>query len=430
MSYSSKARRAAPYRHTGRRSRPGGSPLMSALFFPAAILYHELLLRAFDRSTPFFDLALLRILLFSLAAGLLLFLILDLLPWKPAARIAGGVMLGLGAVLFCVERGCRATFNLYYGLGFMGGMAGDVTGDFGSTVASVVLGLIPFILLSFVPLAAYVLLRNMVFQEEGQESLTRIILAVGLVIFQLGGWALSAFGAQAKYYTYEYTANVSIPHFGVVTSLRLELEYAVAGIPAPGRIHRPGGDPRPHGNGEPGSLRRSLGGSLLRSGPEACPHRAQYAGYRLQRPGGIRVQPDHPEHPPVSGQPHSLGEEPVYRNVQGEEPDPAHRRGLLPLRHRPGADPHPVQAHPRRVCVQQLLPAGLDPVHLRRRVRRHHRHHPQLGERRAGRQRQRGHRHAQHPGQAVRRPGVRRPRVAQPHLHLLRPGQVPGQLRL
>ena len=26
---------------------------MSALFFPVAILYHELLLRAFDRSTPF-----------------------------------------------------------------------------------------------------------------------------------------------------------------------------------------------------------------------------------------------------------------------------------------------------------------------------------------------------------------------------------------
>ena len=49
-----------------------------------------------------------------------------------------------------------------------------------------------------VPLAVYVLLRNMVFQEEGQENLTRIILAVGLVIFQLGGWALSAFGAQVR----------------------------------------------------------------------------------------------------------------------------------------------------------------------------------------------------------------------------------------
>ena len=253
MSYPSKGRRAAPYRHTGRRSRSGGSPLMSALFFPAAILYHELLLRIFDRSTPFFDIALLRILLFSAAAGLLLFLLLDLLPWKSASRIAGGVILGLGTVLFCVERGCRATFNLYYGLGFMGGMAGDVTGDFGSTVVSVILGLIPFILLSFVPLIAYILLRNMVFQEDGQENLTQIILAVGIVIFQLGGWALSAFGGQARYYTYEYTANVSIPHFGVMTSLRLELEYAVAGIPTPplSEFIDPVDTPAPTGTGSP-----------------------------------------------------------------------------------------------------------------------------------------------------------------------------------
>ncbi len=224
-------RRAAPYRHTGRRSM--GSPLLSILFFPAAILYHELLLRAFDRSTPFFDLALLRILLFSAAAGLLLFLLLDLLPWRKAARIAGGVVLGLGTVLFCVERGCRATFNLYYGFAFMGEMAGNVAGDFGSTVVQVVLGLIPFILLSFVPFAAYILLRQTVFQEEGQEMAARIILAAALVVFQAGGWALSAFGAEANYYTYEYTANTSIPHFGLVTTLRLELEYAVLGVPIP-----------------------------------------------------------------------------------------------------------------------------------------------------------------------------------------------------
>lgn len=250
MSYSRKGKRAAPYRHTGRRS--AGSPLMSALFFPAALLYHELLLRVFDRSTPFFDIALVRLLLFSLAAGLLLFLILDLLPWKGAARIAGGVVLGLGTVLFCVERGCRATFNLYYGLGFMGGMAGDVAGDFGSTVASVILGLIPFILLSFVPLAAYILLRQMVFQEDGQENLTRIILAAGMVIFQLGGWALSAFGGASSYYTYEYTANVSIPHFGVVTSLRLELEYALLGTPAPPLpVIDPVDTPSPAGSGAP-----------------------------------------------------------------------------------------------------------------------------------------------------------------------------------
>ena len=38
--------RSAPPRHRGRRVN--GSPLLSILFFPAAILYHELLLRAFE----------------------------------------------------------------------------------------------------------------------------------------------------------------------------------------------------------------------------------------------------------------------------------------------------------------------------------------------------------------------------------------------
>lgn len=217
--------------YTGRRSI--GGPALPALFFPAAVLYHELLLRAFDRSTPFFDLALLRILLFSAAAGLLLSLILDLLPWKTAGRIAGGVLLGLGAVLFCVERGCRATFNLYYGIGFMGGMAGDVAGDFGSTVVEVVLGMIPFILLSFVPLAAFLVLRGSVIPDEGSELPIRIILAALLVACQLTAYLLSVLGPVKSYYTYEFSANAAVPHFGLLTAARLELEYAVAGTPAP-----------------------------------------------------------------------------------------------------------------------------------------------------------------------------------------------------
>ena len=54
--------------YTGRRNV--GGPVLSIAFFPAAILYHELLLRAFDRDSTFFDLALLPTLLFSVAAGL------------------------------------------------------------------------------------------------------------------------------------------------------------------------------------------------------------------------------------------------------------------------------------------------------------------------------------------------------------------------
>ena len=228
MNYFNWKRGYTPYRHTGRRT---GSPLLSALFFPAVILYHELLLRLFDRGTAFFDLALLRVLLFSAAAGLVIFFLLDLLPWRRAARIAGGVVIGLGAVLLCVERGCRATFGIYYGVSFMGGMAGDVAGDFGSTVIQVVLGLIPFILLSFVPLAAFILLRQSVIPDQGQDTPVRIIIAAVLVACQLTAYLLSILGPAKSYYTYEFTANTAIPHFGLLTSVRLELEYAVVGVP-------------------------------------------------------------------------------------------------------------------------------------------------------------------------------------------------------
>ncbi len=217
--------------YTGRRNV--GGPVLSIAFFPAAILYHELLLRAFDRDSTFFDLALLPTLLFSVAAGLLLGLILDLLPWSTPSRITGGVLLGLGTVLLCVERGCRSTFGVYYGVTFMGGMAGDVAGGFGSTVLSVALGLIPFILLALVPMAAFILLRHRIIQEEAHDMPVRIILAAVLVACQLTAYLISTLGPSKTYYTYEFTANSSIPHFGLLTSVRLELEYAVVGTPVP-----------------------------------------------------------------------------------------------------------------------------------------------------------------------------------------------------
>ena len=238
--------------YTGRRN--AGGPALSALFFPAALLYHELLLRAFDRSTPFFDLALLPTALFSIAAGLAIWLILDLLPWKTAGRIAGGVLLGLGTVLFCVERGCRATFNLYYGISFMGEMAGNVAGDFGSTVVQVVLGMIPFILLSFAPLIAFIPLRRRVVLDEGSETPVRVILLAVLAACQLTAYLVCTLGPAKSYYTYEFTANAAIPHFGLFTTARLELEYAVAGTPTPPLddfIDDPAGTPAPTGTTEP-----------------------------------------------------------------------------------------------------------------------------------------------------------------------------------
>lgn len=208
------------------------APLRPALFFPAAVLYHELLLRAFDRDTPFWDPALVCIVLFSAAAGLLFYLMLDLLP-RRAAHISGGAVLGMGVVLFCVERGCRVTFGLYYGIAFMGHVAGNAFSGFRGTVFQAARDSLHFFVLSLVPLAAFVLLRKKVFPEEGQKRAARILLTAVLAVCQLAGWGLSAFGSTAGYYTYDFAANTGIPRFGLLSSVRLELEYAVTGTPAP-----------------------------------------------------------------------------------------------------------------------------------------------------------------------------------------------------
>ena len=211
--------------------RTSGTPLFSALFFPFAILYQELLLRIFDKETSFFSVALIRIFFFSIAVGLVIFLILDLLPWRKASRIIGGVLLFAGTVILCIERGCRSMFGLYYGISFMGGMAGDVAGNFASTVWSVIFNIIPFILLSLVPIIIYLFRSRSIIYERGQSGVIRAIFAIFMVIFQLFGFLLSYTGSAKSYYTYDFVANTSIPNFGLLTTIRLEIEYAIFGTP-------------------------------------------------------------------------------------------------------------------------------------------------------------------------------------------------------
>ncbi len=113
----------------------------------------------------------------------------------------------------------------------MQSMAGQVVGDFFGLLVEVVVARIPFILLSFVPLVAVILLRRHILPDCGRAVTPRVaalLLAVGL---HLTGFLVSNFGSVRNFYTYDFSANVSIPHFGVLTSMRLELQYLVFGMP-------------------------------------------------------------------------------------------------------------------------------------------------------------------------------------------------------
>ncbi len=255
-----------------RRRRYAGSPLLSILFFPTALLYQEILLRLFDKDVTFFSMGLLRVILFSLAGGLFIFLIVDVIPNKKAARWVGGILMAVYLVVLCVERGVKSMFSMYYGIAAAAGTAGDAVGNFLDNTIAAVINLIPFILLSIIPLVLFYVLRYAIVYERGQSWLTRGFLLTVVVVFQLFGFMFSNIGDTKRLYTYDFTTNNGVPNFGLFTCMRLEFEYAVFGQPqadlsdylpsenngddpnkgsTPSNNDDPAGNDGPEGNGDP-----------------------------------------------------------------------------------------------------------------------------------------------------------------------------------
>ena len=154
------------------------------VFFPAALLYHELLLRAFDRQSDFFTGTLVLVVLFALGAGLFWSLLINLFRHRQAATIVSIAATALWTVLVCVEYCCRSYFKSYFALSFIGNMASDVVGGFGDTVLpDVVLPRLPFILLAFVPLALCILLRRRIVTEQRMGRWSLLFLLVVCLLF-------------------------------------------------------------------------------------------------------------------------------------------------------------------------------------------------------------------------------------------------------
>ena len=91
---------------------PKKRSLWPLLFLPMALLYHELLLHAFDRTILFWDTPLVYILLFSAAGGCLLSALVDILP-RRAAHIVTYALCVFWTVLTCIEYCCKSYFKSY-----------------------------------------------------------------------------------------------------------------------------------------------------------------------------------------------------------------------------------------------------------------------------------------------------------------------------
>ncbi len=207
------------------------------LFFPLSILFSEFLTRIALGQTSVFDRTSLYLLFFSLGFGFLIWLVLSLLPRK-AARVTGCVILALLAVLFSADFCCKIYYTTFFGLSFMLSMVTSIATGFAGEAVGVILKNSWYIVLSFVPFVLFLLLRKKLFPDKirrkGRLQLIALLLslvlhAVPLCLIHFGS---GAFETDRSVYTSLYSADSAIPRFGVVTNLRLELQYALFGMPA------------------------------------------------------------------------------------------------------------------------------------------------------------------------------------------------------
>ena len=206
---------------------------LSWVFFPLALLYHELLLRAFDPASVFFDGALLPIALAAIGGGLLLSLLCGLLPWRKTVRWVSLCLTLLWSVFVCVQYCCKSYFKTYFALTFMVTMTGHVVGDFAATILEIILTRLPFILLAMLPLALAIVLRRRIV-PEARTGRTVLRVMAGLSVLTIGGSAvLFRLGPNAALYTYDFNTDSAVSKFGLGSSLGLELTYALTGTPAP-----------------------------------------------------------------------------------------------------------------------------------------------------------------------------------------------------
>lgn len=218
------------------------------IFFPLALLYHELLLRAFDTQNAFFRGTLVMVVLFSIATGLLLSLLVNLLHNRRLAQVLTLVVTALWTLLLCVEYCCRSYFKSYFSVGFICTMTGNVVTGFGSTIPGIVAQRLPFIIAALLPLVLCILLRKRIVTEHRMSKWSLLFITAVSVIFLLIGEGLARWGTYGDSYTYNFQTDAAVSQFGLHTAVRLEAEYALFGTPQPklelpARTDEPDGTP-------------------------------------------------------------------------------------------------------------------------------------------------------------------------------------------
>lgn len=196
------------------------------LIFPAVFLYYEIILRIFGHTEIFRGFLI--TLLFTLSIGLFFGVFTSFL--KNRIRYWSNLIILLGtAIVYIAECLIKESFQMYMTFSDMLTGAGGVVGGFSSELLRAIFSSIPVIVLFLLPTFCYV------WYERKKKTKTHLspwqgtIVLVFVFVFWVGGISLTYISQYRDLYAQQYKFDTATQTFGLLTGLRLNVQYDLFG---------------------------------------------------------------------------------------------------------------------------------------------------------------------------------------------------------
>ncbi len=191
--------------------------------FPIVFFYYEILFKIFGGIAPGNFIALF---FFALAAGGLAQVVYLLLPGRRVRFYFTQAVMFLFAVLFLVECFVGRAFQTFMTFDSLLTGAGDAVGDFGGSIARTVVYGWYVILIFLIPCVLMWILKDRIIFDR-KPLIQASLLCLFASVFCLLAGSLAA--GSSPVYREGYQFDLSARTFGLITTMRLEMENALTG---------------------------------------------------------------------------------------------------------------------------------------------------------------------------------------------------------
>lgn len=183
--------------------------------------------------------------LFSFTAGMILTVLCTIFTHKINRKITIG-LLSVIFVLFGFHYVCRLQFKTFFAFSTFGAEeAGNVT-EFWKEALVAILKSLPVLILLALPLIAFIFFGKKRMPVKKTLASFKIIALLGVIVVHLFCYLIimlhSGVGSDSYYYTSALDSNESVKRFGMITTMRKDVQQLIFGAPEATAEHPAGDD--------------------------------------------------------------------------------------------------------------------------------------------------------------------------------------------